>query len=465
MHAFTDDALADHDATALAELVAAKEVSARDLTEAAIARAEKVQAALNGVQVPDYERALASADALPTGPFTGVPTFIKDNIDVAGLPTNHGTQAFTARPAKKDSPLVTEFRCLGLNILGKSRLPEFGFSASTEYVGADPVRNPWDPDFSAGASSGGAAALVAAGVVPIAHANDGGGSIRIPAAVNGLFGLKPTRGRFVTDPHDAQLPVDIVGQGIVSRSVRDTARFFAGMEAQHRNPKLPPVRQVTGPSATRLRIGLVLDSPSGHPTDAETRAAVEDAARLLEDLGHHVEVASPPVPESFVTDFPHYWALLGFLANLTGKLTYDRHYDAALTEPLTKGLARQFRGQWKDTPGMLWRLRRSVAAYREAFHDLDVYLSPVLSHTTPPIGHLGADLPYDELFPRLEGYVGFTPINNTSGSPAMSVPIAQTSRGLPLGVHFAADYGDERTLLELAFELEEARPFARIQET
>ncbi len=149
-------------------------------------------------------------------------------------PTTAPARSPRAR-ARKDSPLVTGFRELGLNILGKSRLPEFGFSASTEYVDADPVRNPWDPEYSAGASSGGAASLVAAGVVPLAHANDGGGSIRIPAAVNGLVGLKPTRGRFVTDPHDAQLPVDIVGQGIVSRSVRDTARFFAGMEAQWRN--------------------------------------------------------------------------------------------------------------------------------------------------------------------------------------------------------------------------------------
>jgi amidase len=464
VHAFTDDALADHDATALAERVAAGEVSARDLTEAAIARAEKVQGELNGVHVADYARALATADALPVGPFSGVPTFVKDNIDVAGLPTNHGTRAFAARPARKDSPLVTGFRELGLNILGKSRLPEFGFSASTEYVDADPVRNPWDPEYSAGASSGGAAALVAAGVVPVAHANDGGGSIRIPAAVNGLVGLKPTRGRFVTDPHDAQLPVDIVGQGIVSRSVRDTARFFAGMESQWRNPTLPPVRHVTGPSATRLRIGLVLESPSGAPTDPETRAAVEDVARLLEDLGHRVEPARPPVPDTFADDFSHYWALLGFLANLTGKLTYDRSYDASRTEPLTQGLARMFRKGWKGTPGMLWRLRRSQAAYRAAFSDLDLYLSPVLSHTTPVLGHLAADQPGEELFDRLQRYVGFTPLNNATGSPAMSLPLARTSNGLPLGVHFSADVGDERSLLELAYELEEARPFARIQD-
>jgi len=464
VHAFTDDVLGDHDATAVAELVKAKEVTAREVTEAAIARAEAVQAALNGVHVPDYERALAVADSLPDGPFTGVPTYIKDNIDVEGLPTNHGTASFTARPARKESPLVQEFRGLGLNLLGKSRLPEFGFSASTEYAGADPVRNPWNPAYSAGASSGGAAALVAAGVVPMAHANDGGGSIRIPAAACGLVGLKPTRGRFVDDPHDTQLPVRIIGQGMVTRSVRDTARFFAGMEQQWRNPKLPPVRAVAGPSATRLRVGLVLDSVNDNPTDPETRSAVERTARLLEDLGHRVDEMAAPVPARFADDFAHYWALLGYLAMKTGKHTFDRSFDPALTEDLTQGLARRFRSAWLDTPGMLLRLRGAAATYRKVFQDYDVFVSPVLSHTTPAIGHLAATLPFDDLFPRLEAYVGFTPLNNVTGGPAMSLPLATTESGLPIGIHVAADIGDERTLLELAYELEQAHPFARIQD-
>ncbi len=246
VHAFSDDALADHDATALAALIADKQVSAAEVCEAAVARAERVQGELNGVHHAAFDQARAAADGVPSGVFSGVPTFIKDNVDVEGLPTNHGTAAFQAKPAKHDSPFVTQVRSLGVNILGKSRLPEFGFSASTEYADTDPVRNPWDPAYSTGASSGGSASLVAAGVVPLAHANDGGGSIRIPAAVCGLVGLKPTRGRFVADPFEKQMPVKIICQGVVTRSVRDTARFFAGMEQHWRNPKLPPVRSRRG---------------------------------------------------------------------------------------------------------------------------------------------------------------------------------------------------------------------------
>ena len=368
VHAFTDDVLADHDATALAKLVTNKEVSAVELCEAAAARAEQVQAELNGVHHADYERAGRSADGVPEGVFPGVPTFIKDNVDVEGLPTNHGTAAFEAKPAEHDSPFVTQVRSLGVTILGKSRLPEFGFSASTEYVDADPVRNPWNPDYSAGASSGGSASLVAAGVVPLAHANDGGGSIRIPAAACGLVGLKPTRGRFIADPFEKQMPVKIISQGVVTRSVRDTARFFAGMERHWRNPKLPPVRLVEGPSSTKLRVGLVVDSPSGVRTDPETRAAVEQTAELLDALGHQVEEVDPPVADTFGDDFAHYWGLLGFAITANGTRIMDPDFDATKTDNLTRGLATMFRKDLLRTPGMLVRLRRSTRLLPEGLH-------------------------------------------------------------------------------------------------
>jgi amidase len=465
VHAFGDDALGEHDATALAELIRGGELSPREVTEAAIARVEKMQPLLNGVHYPDYDAALTGLGAVPEGLLGGVPTFVKDNVDVAGLPTNHGSAAFSAQPAKKDSPFVTQFRSLGLTILGKSRLPEFGFSASTEYAGADPVRNPWNPEYSAGASSGGSAALVASGAVPIAHANDGGGSIRIPAAACGLVGLKPTRGRFVADTLEKQMPVRIVSQGVVTRTVRDTARFFAGAEEFWRNPALPPVRHVEGASRTRLRVGMVLDSITGNPTDDETRKAVEETARLLEDLGHDVEeIPVPAVAEQFAEDFARYWGLLGLLITSTGR-ALGPDWDASKTENLTKGLAKRCRQELAKTPGVLIRLRRSTKEYRKAFETHDILLTPVLSHTTPKLGHLAPTLEFDELFERLLTYVGFTPLNNAAGSPAMSLPLARTSLGLPLGVHFAADLGDERTLLELAFELEEARPFARIQDS
>ena len=464
VHAFTDDVLADHDATALAALIADKEVTQAEVCEAAVARADRVQAELNGVHHAAFDQARAAADDVPGGVFSGVPTFIKDNVDVEGLPTNHGTAAFVAKPAEHDSPFVTQVRSLGVNILGKSRLPEFGFSASTEYVDADPVRNPWNPDYSTGASSGGSASLVAAGVVPLAHANDGGGSIRIPAAVCGLVGLKPTRGRFIADPFEKQMPVKIISQGVVTRSVRDTAGFFAGMERHWRNPKLPPVRFVEGPGSTKLRVGLVIDSPSGVVTDPETRAAVEHTAELLESLGHHVEEVDPPVDDTFGEDFALYWGLLGYAITATGSRIMDPDFDATKTDNLTRGLAKMFRKELLRTPGMLYRLRRSTRRYRQAFVSHDVILSPVLGHTTPRIGHLSPTLDFEVLFQRLTEYVGFTPINNTAGGPAISLPLGRTSDGLPIGVHFSADLGDERTLLELAFALEEAQPFARIQD-
>jgi amidase len=464
VHAFDDDALGDADATEVAERVRTGKVSASEACRAAIRRAERMQPLLNAVECADYERAVAAAAHLPHGAFTGVPTFVKDNIDVAGLPTNHGTDAFVAKPAPRDSAFVEQLKAQGLNVLGKSRLPEFGFSASTEYIRRDPVRNPWNRTFSAGASSGGSAALVAAGVVPVAHANDGGGSIRIPAAACGLVGLKPTRGRLVADVMETRMPVRIATQGVLTRSVRDTARFYEAAEAYWRNPKLPPVRAVTGPSRTRLRVGVVLDSPNGVPADEETKACVLSTADLLRDLGHHVDEAPLPVTRRFADDFALYWGLLGLLVSTTGTRVFDPEFDLTRTDNLTRGLAEMCRRALPRTPGMLVRLRRSTRDYRRAFTRYDVLLSPVLTHTTPPIGHLSPTLPFDELFPRLVAYVGFTPLNNAAGGPAVSLPVGRTRLGLPLGCHLSADVGDDRTLLELAYEIEEARPWRRIQD-
>ena len=464
VHAFGDDALGDADATEVAERVRTRQVSATEVCEAAIRRAEYVQPLLDAVEYDDFDRALRSAERLPEGPFSGVPTFVKDNIDVAGLPTSHGTEAFVARPATSDSPVVAQLKALGMNVLGKSRLPEFGFSASTEYIRREPVRNPWNRAYSSGASSGGSAALVASGVVPIAHANDGGGSTRIPAAACGLVGLKPTRGRLVPDPMDARLPLRIATQGVVTRSVRDTAGFYAAAEARWRNRRLPPVRDVQGPSRTRLRVGLALDSANGVPTDDETRACVLSTADLLAGLGHHVEECPLPVQRRFADDFTLFWGLLGLLVSTSGTRVFDPAFDLTLTDNLTRGLAQMCRRALLRTPGMLLRLHRSTVEYRKVFRRFDVLLSPVLTHTTPKLGHLSPTLPFDELFPRLEAYVGFTPLNNTSGGPGISLPLGRTSAGLPIGCHFSADLGDDRTLLELAYELEAARPWPRIQD-
>ena len=208
----------------------------------------------------------------------------------------------------------------------------------------------------------------------------------------------------------------------------------------------------------------MLDSVTGARTDDETRSCVLATAALLDELGHHVEETPSPVSARFADDFSLYWGLLGFLVSRTGTRILDPEFDVALTDNLTKGLAEMCRRELARTPGMLHRLRRSTHEYRTAFTRYDVLLSPVLGHTTPPLGHLSPTLPFDELFARLKAYVGFTPLNNAAGGPAISLPSGRTQGGLPIGCHFSADLGDERTLLELAFELEEARPWPRIQD-
>ena len=465
VHAFADDALGDLDAVGVAASIRSGEISAREATEAAIARVERVDPTLNALVVRDFERALDQASSPAPGVFSGVPTVVKDNTDVVGLPTRHGAESVPARDAKADAEFTTQLRSTGLVVIGKSTMPEFGWSASTEFENSPPTRNPWNPEYSSGASSGGSAALVASGALPIAHANDGGGSIRIPAAACGLVGLKPTRGRVAEAAEAASLPINILSNGVVTRSVRDTAHFLAGAEAFQPASDLPPVGLVEGPGDRRLRIGLVLDSVTDTPTDDETRSAVQDTARLLEKLGHSVVEVPVAVSERFSADFTHYWALLAFSTHHFGSRVIAPGFDKSRSDPLTRYLARRFLFQAWRTPGALLRLKRSEAAYRRAFADagVDLVLSPTLGHTTPRLGHLSPNVPFPEMFERLVRYAAFTPLNNTAGSPAVSLPLGTTSEGLPIGVHFSALHGDERTLLEIAYELEDARPFARIQ--
>ncbi|MGC0366853.1 amidase [Rhodococcus sp. 27YEA15] len=464
VHAFADDALGDLDATGVAAAIRGGEVSAREAMEAAVHRAEAVQGQLNALACPDFDRALSRSNRPGAGIFAGVPTAIKDNTDSAGLPTRQGSRSFTAAPAKADSDFAKQFLSTGVISIGKTRLPEFGFSASTEYMTEEAVHNPWNTSYSPGASSGGAAALVAAGVVPIAHANDGGGSIRIPAAACGLVGLKPTRGRTVNDPADKSMPIRLIGQGVVTRSVRDTARWMAGAESYYRNPRLAPVRLVEGSGSTRLRVGVIVDSVTTTRTDDETRKSVEATAELLAGLGHHVEDAALPVGPGFVEDFGIYWGLLSFAISNGGKLMLAPDFDKSATDDLTKGLYALYRKNIAKTPRVLRRLRQLQQAYLDMFQKYDVVLSPTVAHTTPELGYLSPAQPFDELFDKLITYTSFTPLNNVTGGPAVSLPLHQSTAGLPLASHFSADLGDERTLLELAFELEQAQPWRRIQD-
>jgi amidase len=463
IHAFGDDALGEHDAVGLARLVAAGEVSPDELADAAITRARAVEDHLHATAFTVYD-APRYADG-PGGALFGVPTYVKDNTDVRNMPSNHGSEAFVARPAKRDGDYTRQYLSTGMTVLGKSRLPEFGFNASTEFMTQEPTHNPWHTDYSPGASSGGAAALVASGVVPIAHANDGGGSIRIPAACTGLVGLKSSRHRLIDGEQTRHLPVNMAVEGVLTRTVRDTAAFFADQENYFRNPALPPIGLVEGPANRKLRIGLITDTVNGAPVDAQTAAAVENTAALLEKCGHVVEPIRPPVGQQFADDFLQYWGLLALLASATGKVTFDRSFDPGRCDGLTRGLrAYHFRNAWR-TPGAIRRLRRGVAgSYAQMFAGHELVLSPTLAHVTPKLGHLSPTLPFDVLIEHLKRYVAFPPLNNIAGTPAISLPMAIADEGVPIGVQLHAAYGDERTLIETAFLLEQERPFRRIQD-
>ncbi|MFD9645836.1 amidase [Streptomyces sp. NPDC059082] len=462
VHAFRNDALGEHDAVGLADAIRRGEVGAAEAARDAAERVRAVEDRLHAVQA--HADTPAPSAARPDGAFGGVPTFVKDNTDRRGLPTGHGSAAFTPAPARRDAPFTRQFLSTGFTVLGKTRLPEFGFSPSTEFERAEPVRNPWNTGHSAGGSSGGSAALVAAGAVPIAHANAGGASIRIPAPCCGLVGLKPTRGRLVPNEQSRRLPLDLVVDGVVSRSVRDTAAFLAGAEEHWRNPKLPPVGLVEGPSGRRLRVGFLLDSPNGVASDAVTREAVTATATTLERLGHAVEPVEMAIDPRFTEDFLTYWGMLSFLLGTTGR-SLGADFDRHRMDGLSRGLRTTYLENWHRTPGVLRRLKRTKEAYAAAFRGFDLLLTPVLAHPAPELGHLAPTVPYATLIERILAYVAFTPVDNVVGTPSISLPgPLATDRGLPVGVMFSGRPGSERTLLDVAFTLEAERPFRRIQD-
>ena len=437
VHAFGDDALADLDAVGLVARLRAGEATVPDVVDAAVARAERVNPELNAIAYAAFDRARAEARDPRGGFFAGVPTFLKDNVDVAGMPTRQGSDAFEGRPRPRDGDFARMFLATGLVPLGKTQLSEFGFSASAEHPRLGPVRCPWDLEHTAGASSAGSAAMVASGVVPIAHANDGGGSIRIPASVNGLVGLKPTRDRLAQDRMMREMPVRIVQDGVLTRSVRDTAAFYREAEKVYRNLKLPPVGDITRPGRARLRVAVV-----------------------TEGIGRS---ASPEVTElTLKDDFLLYWSLLALFMVRTGRRTFGSSWDAGQLDNLTHGLSAHSARNLHRLPVAVARLKRT-RRWSKAFHaDHDVVLTPTLAAETPRIGHLAPTHDYDTVMDRLLEWVAFTPLQNATGEPAISLPLATTAAGLPQGMMLGAGAGREARLLGLAYELEEAVGWPRI---
>jgi len=452
--------LADLDGVATAAAIRSGQLGVGEAVEAAIARAQALEPRLNAIVTEDFERARARATATPAGPFAGVPSFVKDLDDLRGLPTRSGSRSFGLAPATAQGPYVDALERAGLVFLGKSSTPEFGLTGSTEPLLHGPTRNPWNLDYSPGGSSGGAAALVAARVVPIAHATDGGGSIRVPASCCGLFGLKPSRGRTVPLGRPTG-PVEIASSHAVSISVRDSAHWLAFTERTAADRVFEPMGLVGAPSSRRLRIALDVEPLAGNALDPEVRTAIQDTARKCEALGHRVELAPLPLPKrELMAAFMLYWSSgAAMIADGLEKRLGRPLTDADL-EPWTLGLRDYYRAR-RDGFEAAVAMIRSTSAACASFHEShDVLLTPVATRTPFRIGELAPDLPFETHFERATGYVGFTPIQNGAGTPAMSVPLHWSRAGLPIGSHFAAKAGDERTLLELAYELEAAHPWA-----
>jgi amidase len=463
VHAFGDDVLGDLDAVGLVERIRSRRASIPEVVQAAIARAERVDSQLNAIAHPAFDRARAEAADPRGGYFAGVPTFVKDNVDVGGMPTQQGVDAFQGTPRKIDGDFARMFLATGVIPLGKTQLSEFGFSPSAEHERLGPVRSPWDPEFTAGASSAGSAAMVAAGVVPLAHANDGGGSIRIPASVNGLVGLKPTRGRLAQDKSLRQMPVQIVQDGVVTRSVRDTAAFFRESEKVYRNLRLPPIGDITRPGKARLRVAVVTEGV-GAKASPEVAELTFRTAALLEELGHTVEPIDPPVPAYFRDDFLLYWSMLSLFTVQTGRRTFGDTWNPELLDNLTHGLARHSLRNLHKLPLAIARLRLAGRVSARFYNQYDVVLTPTLATSTPRVGHLAASNDYETTLERMLEWVAFTPLQNATGDPAISLPLTTTADGMPHGMMFAAAAGREALLLELAYELEQANPFPRIHD-
>ncbi|MBS9534179.1 amidase [Mycobacterium sp. M1] len=463
VHAFTDDALGDDDTVGLVERLAAGTVSAAELVDAAIARTEAVNPELNGLAYRAFDRARAEATAPHGGYFAGIPTFVKDNCDVAGMPTMQGTDAWQPHPIEADGDFARLYRATGLIPLGKTQLSEFGFSAAAEHARIGAVRNPWDTDYTAGASSSGSAAFVAAGAVPIAHANDGGGSIRIPAACNGLVGLKPSRGRIPLDKVMHQMPVRIVHNGVVTRSVRDTAAFLREAERIQPAPKLAPIGDVRRAGTQRLTVG-VLTRSIFRDASPEVCALTLKTAALLEELGHRVEhIDTPPIPRSFADDFLEYWGFMATVLVHRGRHMFGPSFDRSKLDNLTIGLDRHARRHLYRLPLATARLAASRRHTARLFREYDVVLTPTTADEPLRVGYLDPTAGYRQIIERLMGWVAFTPLQNATGEPAISLPLAQSAAGLPVGMMFSSPMGTEARLLELAYELEEAHPWARIQ--
>lgn len=467
------------DATAQARLVAAGEVTPAELLEAAIDRIERLDPALNAVVMRwfDHARSVAAGQAgatLPDGPFRGVPFLLKDlYTSVAGQTLSNGNVALkqAGKIDVADTTLVARFKAAGLLIAGRTNSPELGSLPTTQPLAWGPTRNPWAPDRTPGGSSGGAAVAVATGMVPFAHASDGGGSIRIPASCCGIVGLKPSQGRITLGPRRAEAGLGV--ELCVSRSVRDTAGLLDAVQGPGVGdtviapaPRRPYLKEV-GAEPGRLRIGLLDVHPRGELLHEDCRLAVRTAATMLEGLGHIVEPAWPDclADTTLPRQFMALWAAQMAMAAREIGATLGREVTAADLEPVNWALVEQAKQltavDYATAQAASWTFRRALQQWWADGWDL--LLTPTVAEPPPPLTEFENDPAHPTAPQRKAGqFAAFTPPFNMSGQPAISLPLYRNAEGLPIGVQLAAGYGREDVLIRVAAQLEAAHPWSGV---
>lgn len=445
-----------------AELVASGQVSPTELANAAIKRIEKLNPILNAVVHKLYDEGReAAANPLPEGPFKGVPYLIKDLSELNGAPLTLGSRLFAHNVADRDNGSVVRAKAAGLVIIGKTNTPEFGFISTTESNLLGAARNPYNTAYHTGGSSGGAAAAVASGMVPFAHASDGGGSIRIPASICGLVGLKPSRGRLFTN--SPKMTGDIAVRLAVSRTVRDTAQILNVSELKNSDARFSPTGFIAGPNSRRLKIAFDTTTYIGKDAEGDVREALVRTAKLCAKLGHDVdEISTQVIKPEFLDHFMNIWSLsadnIVKNARMIG-LSQGRWADTdSELEAWTHGLSAMYRRNLERDDKIIAKalayFGELETAYEAFFKNYDVLLTPVLRKSPLLIGTQDVNSDFDALFEDVTDYVSYTPQFNASGHPAISLPLFTNKSGLPIGSQFTARLGDEKTLLELAYELE-----------
>ncbi len=465
----TIEGYADLDATDLAGLVARGDLTASEVLEEAIERAERVNPRLNGLVYPWYDHARRRIrEGLPEGPLHGVPFLLKDLYeDYEGQPHSNGCRALAGTVADHDCELVARYKAAGLSIFGRTASPEFGLSTTTESALHGVTRNPWNPELTPGGSSGGASSMVSAGVLPVANASDGGGSIRVPASCTGLFGLKPTRGRNPVGPDVGEGWSGLAASHVVSRTVRDSALLLdctAGPDVGAPYWAAPPERpfvEELGRAVDGMRVGVVRDAWFGARTHPDCIAAVEAAAEHCRGLGLDVEEATLPVPR---------WMLDADLQIIYSNTRQTVEFlERSLGRPMTEddveknnlAMAREDRSSGADyvtAINGIHALGRLVARF---FLDFDLLLTPTMPVPPMRLGLLSPSRDDREAQWRdVITTIAFTSVFNASGNPAASVPLHWNRDGVPIGVQFAAPYGDEASLFRIASALEQVAPWA-----